>query len=356
MDLTLSRYHQARLDLVSGLKALAGYRLSPQIREKYATLAQEAPEHDVRDRAWMAGRIGPDPLYQASRGLQRITQELMWREVARGLEPRRAALEAELESPGPADAATLTLDDALEIPAYFAETEFHLQPGGLWRDKLTGPIYEIGVQHFNLHRFGKSGAEMGLALLQGLPEGFAPKRFLELGCGPGYKMYPILDAFPDAEAHGSDISAALLRYAYRRALDHGRKVHYAQMNAEKLTYADNQFDLVYDMILLHEVPVSATRNILPEAFRVLRSGGIYADLDLPAYRDLDPLTAFMMDWDTDNNGEPFWRDYHELDMKQEMQKAGFVDVEFRSVTSEALKKQGNYQGKWSYRVVVGRKP
>jgi hypothetical protein len=39
-----------------------------------------------------------------------------------------------------------------------------------------------------------------------------------------------------------------------------------------------------------------------------------------------------------------------------MRAAGFVDVEFRSVTSEVLRKQGNYQGKWSYRVVVGRRP
>ena len=359
MDLTLSRYHQARLDLVSGVKALAGYRLSPQIRAKYEKVAAEEqiPEAQMRDRAYMAGRIGVDPLYQASRGLQRITQELMWREVARGLEPRRAALEAELEAKGPADAATLALDPDLDVPAYFAETEFHLQPGGLWRDPLTGPIYEIGVQHFNLHRFGKSGAEMGLALLQGLPEGFAPQSFLEMGCGPGYKMYPVMDAFPQAEAHGIDISASLLRYAYRRALDHGRKVHYAQMNAEKLAaFPQARFDLVYDMILLHEVPVSATRNILREAFRVLKPGGIYADLDLPAYRDVDPLTAFMMDWDTDNNGEPFWRDYHELDMKREMAEAGFVDVEFRSVSSAALQRQGNYQGKWAYRVVVGRKP
>jgi hypothetical protein len=62
-----------------------------------------------------------------------------------------------------------------------------------------------------------------------------------------------------------------------------------------------------------------------------------------------------MDWDNDHNGEPFWRAYHELDMRQELLEAGFDRVEFRSVTSEALRKQGNYQGKWSYRVVMGFK-
>ena len=356
MDLTLTRYHQARLDLVSGVKALVGYQMSPRVRarcEKWAA-HNAVPEAKLRDRAFMAGEIGRDPLYQASRGLQRITQELMWREVAAGLEARRPAIEAELDQVEPGR-GSLTLDPSLDLPAYFRDTEFHLQPGGLWRDPLTGPIYEIGVQHFNLHRFGKSGAEMGLALLQAL-DGRKVERFLELGCGPGYKMYPVLDAYPQAEANGIDISAALLKYAHRRAVDHGRTVHYRQMNAERLAFPDNRFDLVYNMILLHEVPVKALRAILRETLRVLEPGGLYADLDLPAYRDLDPFTAFMMDWDTDNNGEPFWRGYHELDMKREMTEAGFTDVRFVQVTSDALKKQGNYQGKWSYRVVLGTKP
>jgi len=355
MDLTLTRSHQARLDLVSGIKALVGYQISPKVRARCERWAADdaVPEDKLRDRAFMGAHVGRDPLYQASRGLQRITQELMWREVASSLEARRAALEAELDRVGPT--GSVTLDPGFRLPEYFAQTEFHLQPGGLWRDSLTGPIYEIGVQHFNLHRFGKSGGEMGDALLQALPgRGYA--RFLELGCGPGYKMYPVLDALPQAEAHGIDVSAPLLKYAHRRAVAHGRSVHYAQMNAEALTFPAGSFDLVYDMILLHEVPVAATRNILREALRVLRPGGIYADLDLPAYREVDPVTAFMMDWDTDNNGEPFWRGYRELDMKRELAEAGFADVRVANVTSDALRRQGNYQGKWSYRVVMGTKP
>ncbi len=356
MDLTLSRYHQARLDLVSGIKALVGYQISPKVRARYEKWAADnaVPEAKLRDRAFLGGQVGRDPLYQASRGLQRITQEMMWREVAAALEAQRRELESDLDRVVSGN-GSLTLDPSLKLPAYFAETEFHLQPGGLWRDPLTGPIYEIGVQHFNLHRFGKSGAEMGLALLQAVA-GRPVTRFLELGCGPGYKMYPVLDAYPQAEANGIDLSAALLKYAHRRALDHGKTVHYRQMNAEALDLPANRFDLVYNMILLHEVPVAATRRILREALRVLEPGGLYADLDLPAYRDLDPFTAFMMDWDTDNNGEPFWRGYHELDMKQEMIDAGFTDVRFVQVTSDALKNQGNYQGKWSYRVVLGTKP
>jgi ubiquinone/menaquinone biosynthesis C-methylase UbiE len=353
MDLTLSRYHQARLDLISGVKALAGYRLSPKVRANYERWAEaeRVPDARLRDRALVGAKIGRDPLYQASRGLQRITQELMWREVASALEPRRGELEAELDAPGGA----LTLAPDLKLPGYFTDTEFHLQPGGMWRDKLTGPIYEIGVQHFNLHRFGKSGAEMGLALLEALPKR-AFTRFLELGSGPGYKMYPLLDAFPAAEAHGVDLSAPLLKYAHARAKAHGRTVRYAQMNAEALTFPDSSFDLVYDMILLHELPVPAIRNVLREACRVLKQGGVYADLDLPAYAEVDPFTAFMMDWDTDHNGEPFWRGYHELDMKAELTRAGFSDVRVVNVTSEALRRQGNYQGKWSYRVVLGTKP
>jgi SAM-dependent methyltransferase len=358
MDLTLSRPHQARLDLISGIKALTGYRITPQVRARHEARARDRGLDDaqLRDRAFMDGTVGKDPLYQASRGLQRITQELMWREVAQALESRREALQQELSRPpSPDETATLRLDPALQLPEYYSRVEYHLQPGGLWRDPLTGPIYEIGVQHFNLHRFGKSGAEMGLAVTQAL-RGHDVRRFLEMGCGPGYKMYPILDAWPQAEAHGIDLSAPLLRHAWRRAIDHGRRVRYAQMNAEHLAFPDASFDTVFDMILLHEVPVSATRNILREAWRVLEPGGVYVDLDLPAYRDVDPLTAFTMDWDNDHNGEPYWRAYHELDMREEMTRAGFVDVELLGITSDALARQGNYQGKWSYRAVRGRKP
>ena len=29
-----------------------------------------------------------------------------------------------------------------------------------------------------------------------------------------------------------------------------------------------------------------------------------------------------MDWDTEHNGEPYWRDYHEMDLIQAYQDAG----------------------------------
>ena len=34
-------------------------------------------------------------------------------------------------------------------------------------------------------------------------------------------------------------------------------------------------------------------------------------VELPDYAGLD-LSAFLMDWDTEHNGEPFWRDYHQM--------------------------------------------
>ena len=169
-------------------------------------------------------------------------------------------------------------------------------------------------------------------------------------------MYPVCDAFPDAEAHAIDLSPHFVRYAHQRAKQHGKTVRFAQMNAEHLSFDDGHFDLVFGILLLHEVPAVAIRNIVASAFRVLDSGGVFAHLDLPGYQHLDPLTAYVMDWDTLNNGEPYWANFRRTDLEDVYRDAGFVDVETCPAHSQLGSKGDYYQGKFDYHIVVGRKP
>jgi len=354
MDLTLPRPAQARLDFVEGLKSFVSTEVMAGVKADYAAWADDRDAAALRDRETLAARLEPDPRYQASRGLQRLSQEAMWAEVARGLEPRRAALEAAMRADDEADDGP-TLDPKLEMPAYFTGNEFHLQPGGFWRDTLTGPVYELGVATYSLHRYGRAGDDMGRALVSVLPV-HDITRWLEIGCGPGYKMYPVCDAFPEAEAEAIDLSPHFVRYAHTRAKAHGKHVRFAQMNAEALAYEDARFDLVFGILLLHEVPEPAIRNIVAEGFRVLDSGGVFAHVDLPGYAHLDPLTAYVMDWDTEHNGEPFWRGFHEIDIEQVYRDAGFTDVATRPAHSNLGSAGDYYQGKFDYHVVMGRKP
>ena len=355
MDLRLNREHQARLDLVEGLKAFVAGSIMPQLRENFDDwrATTKPSETQLRDNDFMKNRLDTDPLYQTSRGLQRLSQEAMWREVIFGLNRNKpemeATMNAEYTAPG-----SLKLDPAIPMPDYYDNTEFHLQPGNFHKSTIAGPTYEVGVATYTMHRYGKAGDEMGRALRNVLPE--KPiKRALYLGCGPAYKAYPIMDALPDAEHWGVDLATPMLKFARQRAVKNGKPMHFQQMNAEDMRFPDDHFDLVYCMLLLHEVPTKAIQNIVSEAARVLAPGGVMANLELPSYSSLDPLSAFLMDWDTEHNGEPFWRDYHEMDLIKTYEDAG-LNAELVEAHSEWGGAKGNYMGKFQYHVTMGVKP
>ena len=140
MDLRLNREHQARLDLVEGLKAFVAGSIMPQLRENFDDwrATTKPSETQLRDNDFMKNRLDTDPLYQTSRGLQRLSQEAMWREVIFGLNRNKpemeATMNAEYTAPG-----SLTLDPAVPMPDYYDNPEFHLQPGNFHKSTIAGP-------------------------------------------------------------------------------------------------------------------------------------------------------------------------------------------------------------------------
>ena len=45
--------------------------------------------------------------------------------------------------------------------------------------------------------------------------------------------------------------------------------------------------------------------------------------ETPPYKGMEPFDAFMLDWDTRNNNEPFWARSHEIDLAELSQTGGF---------------------------------
>lgn len=59
--------------------------------------------------------------------------------------------------------------------------------------------------------------------------------------------------------------------------------------------------------------------------------------ETPPYKDMDAFNAFMLDWDTRNNNEPFWARSHEIDLKQLSRQAGFDPTkEFETLIPSAF--------------------
>jgi len=97
-----------------------------------------------------------------------------------------------------------------------------------------------------------------------------------------------------------------------------------QMNGEHTSFEDESFDMVYTSIFVHETSRAALQNIINEAHRLLKPGGLTFHMDLPPYTDEMPLfEQAMRDWDAFYNNEPFWTTLHDLDVLDMHEQAGF---------------------------------
>ncbi|HKX33292.1 MAG TPA: class I SAM-dependent methyltransferase, partial [Blastocatellia bacterium] len=298
--------------------------------------------------------LQPMTIYQYNRAIQRASQELMWAAVFESLESRRAELTAELNRPTENALGSVETNPNLELPKYYTSVDFHLQPRSYHGDELAGIVYDIGVPIYVMRRNGSDSGQSGRALSSVIPPGRYEK-ILDMGCGIGQKTIPIADAFPDAEVYAIDLGAPMIKYAHKRAERMGRKIHFSQQNVEQTDFADGTFDLVVSTILLHEIPPSAIRRMIAEAYRVLKPGGLTAHLDLPPYSQQPPYNAFLMDWETRNNGEPYWRAFRELDLPAIYREAGFTKVREVAAESKWSSGTGFYSGKSPYWVTIGEK-
>jgi ubiquinone/menaquinone biosynthesis C-methylase UbiE len=144
-----------------------------------------------------------------------------------------------------------------------------------------------------------------------------------MGCTVGHSTLPYCEAYPDAEVYGIDVGAPVLRYAHARAEALGQTVHFSQQNAEATDFEDGFFDLIVSHILVHETSHTAMRRIMRESHRLLADGGVAIHAETPPYRDLPAYDAFMLDWDTRNNNEPYWGASHEISAAGIAAETGF---------------------------------
>ncbi len=115
----------------------------------------------------------------------------------------------------------------------------------------------------------------------------------------------------------------MLRYGHARAEALGYPIHFSQQNGEALDFEDGSFDLIVSHILIHETSAKALRKIVAECHRLLAPGGMMFHADVPQYEGMEDFDAFMLDWDTYNNNEPFWGGVHDMDLEQLAVDAGF---------------------------------
>ena len=305
-----------------------GNRLAYEHRVKPAFVRENGQEPD--NRFEIRDVMTLDPHYRMFSALLRTSQEMMWSASQKPVQRELQALAEKAKSTQVAG-GSLRLDPGLEIPRYHRAVDIHCQPGGYHTevtadDVAPGAVYDRAVFIYAMGQMGPDNADMGASAVAWIKEnhpGFNPARILDMGCAVGHSTVPYAQGWPDAEVHAVDVAAPMLRYAHARAESLGETIHFSQQNAERTDFADASFDLVVSHILLHETSEKAIRRVIAECHRLLRPGGLMVHAETPPYKNLEAFDAFMLDWDTRNNNEPFWGRSHDIDYVELSGKAGF---------------------------------
>jgi ubiquinone/menaquinone biosynthesis C-methylase UbiE len=290
--------------------------------------------------------------YRGASLVGRTAQEMLWDTVSESAERQIEELQAKaasMEHP----LGTLRLDPDAKIPRYLDAVDIHVMPGN-WQcefgpdDMLQGATYDRGVHVFAYGGLGEYNDGMGKALISFLRENFShlkPRRILDMGCTVGHNTCVMAEAFPEAEVYGVDLGAPCLRYAHARAESLGYKVHFSQQDITKTDFPDGYFDLVFSILVLHEVPAETIKGLFKECHRVLAPGGaMIHDGWQRTEEGRDPFTQFISGWFEHNNNEPFSSNQGNLQYRAAFAEAGFDSDSFFQGMGEAVYLKGQISG------------
>jgi trans-aconitate 2-methyltransferase len=129
---------------------------------------------------------------------------------------------------------------------------------------MTAVTWDVG-QYL---KFGDERTQPARDLIARVPL-LAPRRIVDLGCGPGNSTAMVAQRWPDAEVTGVDSSSAMLEQA-RRDYPDGRWIE-----ADIAAFAPSgHYDLIFSNAALQWVPEHA--RVLPALFAALPPGGVLA--------------------------------------------------------------------------------
>ena len=337
----------------SGLEILGSMQkfTSAYVRGKAKAAFEADPEGAAIVRGWndrhnepWAERIAKardvaerSAAYGAERLLQRYVAEEVYVRGIPATERRRKEAEAFIQSPIEKPAGgTLELDPNVKYPNWY-DIEWHLMPGGWDGYDLIGATMSSGIAPLVFRHGGYAAVESGDDILQqriDVAKQFPKKsygRIYEPGCGGVGTLMAVKKVFPECEVVGSDLSTRLLKNAHAAAERMGFKITLKQRDARDTREPDASFDGVIMYALQHEMPVDVNVDSFKEAFRILKPGGDIVLSDPPPFSAVHPFQAVVLDWDTDNRGEPFFSEILSQDWPQTLRDIGFVNVEAYTV-------------------------
>ncbi len=211
--------------------------------------------------------------------------------------------------------------DLSRFPRYYRRN-FHWQSDGWFSDE-SAKRYDAGVDLL----FGGTTDIMRRMIVPAVAASIAntsSPRVLDIATGTGRFLAQLNLAAPTARLYGLDLSPHYLKFA-RTSLAHLEDLSLVAENAESMPFADQTFDAVTSVFLFHELPSDARRNVVREAFRVVRPGGLFAVLD-SAQLDSAPDIAFFLESFPKLYHEPYYKGYLRDPLPSLLAECGFEIV------------------------------
>lgn len=204
------------------------------------------------------------------------------------------------------------------LPRYYRRT-FHFQTDG-YLSQMSAELYEHEVELLfagsadPMRRLGIEPLKQALQTTDG-----KGTKILEIACGTGRATGFLAASFPRAHITANDLSGPYLQFA-RRRLGAFENIDFIQGRAEQLPFLDEQFDAVTSVFLFHELPEDVRVDVLREALRVLRPGGVLSYVDSIQKGDVPELDAGLAQFPVSYH-EPYYRNYVETPMWDLVQRA-----------------------------------
>ena len=218
--------------------------------------------------------------------------------------------------------------DAGGYPDYYLQN-FHHQTDGYLSDH-SAALYDLQVEIlFNgtadpMRRRVIAPLVRGLRTFAGRPAGQI--RVLDVATGTGRTLRQIRGALPKAQLVGLDLSSAYLRQANKWLGQlPGELPQLVQGNGETMPFAEDTFQGVSCVFVLHELPGEARQNVINDCFRILEAGGVITLADSVQLADSPQFSTVMENFRRVFH-EPYYRDYISDDIEARLKAAGFEAV------------------------------
>jgi SAM-dependent methyltransferase len=171
--------------------------------------------------------------------------------------------------------------------AYFAYARYMFSPQG---GNLQNKTYETLLSHLNWYGQGQA---------------------LDIGCGNAPLTIKIAQKFPSAHVTGIDYWGGIWEYSKDVCEQNAQteqvadRVTFQKASASALPFEDGYFEAAVTNLVFHNISdTKDKRELIKEALRVVKKGGVFAFQDLflvkKIYGDMDDLLETIRGWGVEN--------------------------------------------------------